>query len=519
MSAVVKAVKSAVNTVVDAVDKYVVEPIKNDPLTFLATVAGAAIAGPGAFGMAGMGYGAVGMGVGAGLGNTAAGLAQGEDFDTAIKGGAIAGLTTWAGVEGSQYLKGTPTPGSEAAALQKGISGTADSFGNAATQSVGDIFTSAAKESANLVDDAAAGSANLGNPATSWSQSVARAGSEVADDSLSNSLNTLDDGFNAAGNPNPSGMPNASLQGPGNAPTDMYGNQNPNFTSSSASPGVGKDVTGGVYSSSANPSVNASAASSSAPTIAQTNADVLKSNIMEYGTGDISPGSFNSPTPAPTPTMWDKATGYAGDAWKWAKDNPAYSIPLALTGASLIGGAMQDDPPSGGGNNDQIGDSSFYEPMRLYDYNRTQKNYGDDLYTYGQTGGEHQFFTPSVYTPINFATGGSVSPDNYGYYTYGNIPPTMKGFAQGGLSALAKGGNFDGRSDDIPAVLSDGEFVIDAETVALLGNGSSKAGANRLEEMRQSVRKQKGGALSRGQFSPDAKSPLAYLKSSKRSRG
>ena len=112
-----------------------------------------------------------------------------------------------------------------------------------------------------------------------------------------------------------------------------------------------------------------------------------------------------------------------------------------------------------------------------------------------------------------------MAPDNYGYYTYGNIPKTMRGFAQGGLSALAKGENFDGRSDDIPAVLSDGEFVIDAETVALLGNGSSKAGANRLEEMRQAVRKQKGGALSRGQFSPDAKSPLAYLKSSKKSRG
>jgi hypothetical protein len=109
---------------------------------------------------------------------------------------------------------------------------------------------------------------------------------------------------------------------------------------------------------------------------------------------------------------------------------------------------------------------------------------------------------------------------NYGYYTYGQIPPTMQGLARGGLSTLASGGqpyasggeSFDGRSDDIPAVLSDGEFVMDAETVALLGNGSSKAGAARLEQMRQAVRKQKGGALSKGKFSPDAKSPLAYLK-------
>ena len=70
----------------------------------------------------------------------------------------------------------------------------------------------------------------------------------------------------------------------------------------------------------------------------------------------------------------------------------------------------------------------------------------------------------------------------------------------------------DGRTDDIPAMLSDGEYVIDAETVALLGNGSQDAGAKQLDRMRQQVRKQKGGALSKGQISPNARSPLAYLK-------
>jgi hypothetical protein len=54
--------------------------------------------------------------------------------------------------------------------------------------------------------------------------------------------------------------------------------------------------------------------------------------------------------------------------------------------------------------------------------------------------------------------------------------------------------------------------VIDAETVALLGNGSTKAGASALDMMRKQLRQQKGKALAKGKFSPDAKSPLAYMK-------
>jgi hypothetical protein len=85
---------------------------------------------------------------------------------------------------------------------------------------------------------------------------------------------------------------------------------------------------------------------------------------------------------------------------------------------------------------------------------------------------------------------------------------------QGALSQMSRLslGAGDGRSDSIEARLSDGEYVIDAETVALLGNGSTKAGAAMLDQMRQQIRQQKGKALAKGKFSPDAKSPLAYMK-------
>jgi len=86
--------------------------------------------------------------------------------------------------------------------------------------------------------------------------------------------------------------------------------------------------------------------------------------------------------------------------------------------------------------------------------------------------------------------------------------------AQGGaLSAVARfaRGAGSGRDDTIDARLSDGEYVMDAETVAMLGDGSNQEGARRLDEMRRKLRQHKGRALSRGRFSPDAKSPLAYL--------
>ena len=82
--------------------------------------------------------------------------------------------------------------------------------------------------------------------------------------------------------------------------------------------------------------------------------------------------------------------------------------------------------------------------------------------------------------------------------------------------AFAVNGAGDGREDKIDAKLSDGEYVIDAETVALLGNGSSKAGAAQLDKFRVNVRKHKGQKLASGKFSANAKSPEAYLAGGRR---
>ena len=112
------------------------------------------------------------------------------------------------------------------------------------------------------------------------------------------------------------------------------------------------------------------------------------------------------------------------------------------------------------------------------------------------------------------------------YYNYGKMPeplyygttqpqtaqdqPTVAAARGGPLSRYVEGGGT-GRSDSIDAKLSDGEYVVDATTVSLLGDGSSKAGAAKLDQMRKNIWKQKGKGMAKGTFGPNAKYPEEYL--------
>ena len=83
----------------------------------------------------------------------------------------------------------------------------------------------------------------------------------------------------------------------------------------------------------------------------------------------------------------------------------------------------------------------------------------------------------------------------------------MQGYAVGGAGG--------GQDDLIPALLADGEYVMDADIVAALGDGSSKEGAKKLDQMREAIRKHKRAAPV-NKIPPKAKSALAYLKESAR---
>jgi hypothetical protein len=139
-------------------------------------------------------------------------------------------------------------------------------------------------------------------------------------------------------------------------------------------------------------------------------------------------------------------------------------------------------------------------------------------------------------------------PSKTGYFTYGREPSMdevlsmSRGFADGGevdsdhdmaAPLMAGGGRYiegredfrdgkhvagpgDGQSDDIPAWLADGEFVFPADVVAALGNGSTKAGTDKLYDMMHSIRKYHRSADPED-LPPEAKkSPLDYLSKGKK---
>jgi hypothetical protein len=64
-----------------------------------------------------------------------------------------------------------------------------------------------------------------------------------------------------------------------------------------------------------------------------------------------------------------------------------------------------------------------------------------------------------------------------------------------GLTGYYAQGDGTGQSDDIPAMLHDGDYVMDAEAVSALGDGSSNAGAQALAKFQHAVPHRDGGPV------------------------
>jgi hypothetical protein len=109
------------------------------------------------------------------------------------------------------------------------------------------------------------------------------------------------------------------------------------------------------------------------------------------------------------------------------------------------------------------------------------------------------------------AHGGPIGLMRGGYpELYGSQGAVRHTFDSGGQNYVNQGDS-SGRADDVNAKLSPKEYVMDAESMALLGDGNPDHGARKMDEMRANLRKQKGAALAKGNFSPKAKSAQEYL--------
>ena len=94
-------------------------------------------------------------------------------------------------------------------------------------------------------------------------------------------------------------------------------------------------------------------------------------------------------------------------------------------------------------------------------------------------------------------------------------------FSEGGLNSLENAyvqGDGDGTSDSVPAMLANGEFVIPADVVSKLGNGSNDSGAGVLGQMLISIREHAQNHDPK-KLPPKSKSALAYLLDAKRKVG
>lgn len=119
--------------------------------------------------------------------------------------------------------------------------------------------------------------------------------------------------------------------------------------------------------------------------------------------------------------------------------------------------------------------------------------------------------------PVPYAEGGIAALGAEGYDRMVGEEPMYQAMAKGGISDLgsysdyARGGRMlkgpgDGMSDSIPASiagkrparLATEEFVVPADVVSHLGNGSSDAGAKQLYAMMDRVRKARTGRKSQG---------------------
>lgn len=138
--------------------------------------------------------------------------------------------------------------------------------------------------------------------------------------------------------------------------------------------------------------------------------------------------------------------------------------------------------------------------------NYTDKIFADNFdLTSNITKGNTNFHLPGYEKVRIFAEGGEVEHEPQFY-------------SEGGLGTLENRyvkGEGDGTSDEVPAMLANGEFVIPADVVSKLGNGSNDSGANVLDEFLATIRShaQKHDPK---KLPPDSKGPLAYLLEAKK---
>lgn len=185
------------------------------------------------------------------------------------------------------------------------------------------------------------------------------------------------------------------------------------------------------------------------------------------GTSDLVGGGVNAATGAPIAPGEGGIPNLLSSAGQWMKENPW------KTAAGAIGAAALLAPKPGLPEREK-----YSGPLSKFHYD------------------------PSKYTPYTPQPPANPYRAQYTSYAKGGIAD-LGGYSDGGQMLKGPG---DGMSDSIPASiankqparLANEEFVVPADVVSHLGNGSSDAGARQLYSMMDRVRKARTGNAKQG---------------------
>lgn len=499
---IVGGVKSAVKSVGRVVKKIAASPIGKLALTAAAIYF---MGGAGlnlASGSLGITNAALAQGVNAFAGSTLVNLASGQKLGDAIKGGVmtgvLAGVTTGVAKGFDATVPGAPVapgPDVEVNALGETTGTTVQRVApiSDATQTVADVSATSNVMTPNAV------SAGVYTP------DVVSAGQLAADGSIAvppsglgapietfaqGPTTTLTDGVSAP-------APNAPLNLIDHS--DINAGQSPTIEGPVTTPQSFTDMAKTAYNTVADPvkdfyntqispsGIKAAGQADAFKAANQAYADAIKNGMPEKLASEISSQAYREALPGVI-SQYAPITG-------------------AALGAAYLGGAFTPEEPQAPGTlPKETGFDLIAREPEVYGTTPggAQTTYADmggaNIYYnqvpgYGQNYSQYQFnpvqmaqlqYPNLMYTPNTrqFAQGGiaALAPSRY----------AMGGYARGGVGSMENryprrtgqiSGPGTGTSDSIPAMLSDGEFVMTAKAVRGAGGGSRREGARKMYQM------------------------------------
>ena len=433
--------------------------------------------------------------------------AVGTTAATAIVG---AGIGAAVGAAGSAVTGGNVLTGALTGGLTGGIGGVAGTAGEALG-----IGSTAGQVLGGAASGALSGAITGQNPLRAAVMGGGQAALMAGLNSLGSS-GTLDEGITSPSSSSSSSTPSSSESSFKTTPAgtlDTSGLSNNSYSLNSSNPSLSSVVH--VTPSTSTPSLVSQASDylfgSGTPTTTGkvVSAQNALSTAVSTGTpqiytdasgntlgivkadGTISPVSSSSAGTAPS-TSANK--GVLGNLWNKVTSNP---ITTGMTALQMYNMSQQATPKTTQEQTASTQPAGWNDPLTKYSMTTT-KNPISNYYTYGYTPQPQQI--SNVLTPMR--AGGRATGRT------GVLSSNEPTFEDDGHVNMGTGTG--GQEDKIPAMLSEDEYVIPADTVSHLGDGSPTKGAKTLDRLVSSVRAHKTSRGYKG-LPPKAKSPEQYL--------